>query len=633
MSGLSALAEHGFSRQFFEKSGIVGIDSFVEAINTKLVELKGEGYKPSKNAIAYCAAVILQDLIIQKLKEKREVLLNGPGSELKKKAAVGAIDTRTEELRAVVPTSESVPESPTFDNSKKASYTRYLNNIFHVSYKDWRDILTSEVKSNQIQCIRALNMKREGSDKLITSPEISDLQNKCKPDEERECLDCYICGGKMYSNQHTMNCEHVLPISSALSHWWLMKGDRDDYTTEELDEMELEYDWAHECCNMLKDNFDFIKFDKKDAIYMINTVVITNLCNAINESNSYDCGSINDINIKSRLVVIRDKLSPILAKINENIRKFPEVEFYRAFAKFKLISAISEEDFLRAILGDGTVVKAATIKETNAERERREAAEEEAAREARNQLTKTMRSARYVANKGDVAESILESVGRVGKRKATEAEIGASGDNGEMVTQKLRELDERTENAELTLNQAKPSFGEGYAEMSEEEDVDYWGLYKKDTITGGKGPSVFSYFNGPTDKFIKIPNPLLKEDDRTVIESSEEPTDTIKYIIDTVNLDKKLYEYLKLITIDINQVNRTFDEQFGKPEDEDEHKLNIDALEKLFSVHVTAVELDLKGGKTNKSRARKTKKSKRTKSKRNNKKNKKSKNKRTRRHK
>ena len=631
MSGLSALAEHGFSRPFFEKSGIVGVDSFVEAINTKLVELKGEGYKPSKNAIAYCAAVILQDLIIQKLKEKREVLLNGPGSELKKKAAVGAIDTRTEELRAVVPTSESVPESPTFDNSKKASYTRYLNNIFHVSYKDWRDILTSEVKSNQIQCIRALNMKREGSDKLITSPEISDLQNKCKPDEERECLDCYICGGKMYSNQHTMNCEHVLPISSALSHWWLMKGDRDDYTTEELDEMELEYDWAHECCNMLKDNFDFIKFDKKDAIYMINTVVITNLCNAINESNSYDCGSINTIIINERLRVIGDKLSPILAKINENIRKFPEVEFYRAFVKFKLISAISEEDFLRAILGDGTVVKAATIKETNAERERRKAAEEEAAREARNQLTKTMRSARYLANKGDIAESVLESLGRVGKRKTTEAEIAASGDDGEMVTQKLRELDERTENAELTLNQAKPSFGEGYVEMSEEKDVDYWGL---DTITGGK-ESVFSlssYFNGPNinEEFTKIPNPLLK-DNRKVIESSEEPTDTIKYIIDTVNLDKKLYEYLKLITIDINQVNRTFDEQFGKPTDKD--KLDIGVLEGLFSVDVTDVELGLKGGKTNKSRARKTKKSKRTKSKRNNKKNKKSKNKRTRRHK
>ena len=631
MSGLSALAEHGFSRPFFEKSGIVGVDSFVEAINTKLVELKGEGYKPSKNAIAYCAAVILQDLIIQKLKEKREVLLNGPGSELKKKAAVGAIDTRTEELRAVVPTSESVPESPTFDNSKKASYTRYLNNIFHVSYKDWRDILTSEVKSNQIQCIRALNMKREGSDKLITSPEISDLQNKCKPDEERECLDCYICGGKMYSNQHTMNCEHVLPISSALSHWWLMKGDRDDYTTEELDEMELEYDWAHECCNMLKDNFDFIKFDKKDAIYMINTVVITNLCNAINESNSYDCGSINTIIINERLRVIGDKLSPILAKINENIRKFPEVEFYRAFVKFKLISAISEEDFLRAILGDGTVVKAATIKETNAERERRKAAEEEAAREARNQLTKTMRSARYLANKGDIAEAVLESLGRVGKRKTTEAEIAASGDDGEMVTQKLRELDERTENAELTLNQAKPSFGEGYVEMSEEKDVDYWGL---DTITGGK-ESVFSlssYFNGPNinEEFTKIPNPLLK-DNRKVIESSEEPTDTIKYIIDTVNLDKKLYEYLKLITIDINQVNRTFDEQFGKPTDKD--KLDIGVLEGLFSVDVTDVELGLKGGKTNKSRARKTKKSKRTKSKRNNKKNKKSKNKRTRRHK
>ena len=631
MSGLSALAEHGFSRPFFEKSGIVGVDSFVEAINTKLVELKGEGYKPSKNAIAYCAAVILQDLIIQKLKEKREVLLNGPGSELKKKAAVGAIDTRTEELRAVVPTSESVPESPTFDNSKKASYTRYLNNIFHVSYKDWRDILTSEVKSNQIQCIRALNMKREGSDKLITSPEISDLQNKCKPDEERECLDCYICGGKMYSNQHTMNCEHVLPISSALSHWWLMKGDRDDYTTEELDEMELEYDWAHECCNMLKDNFDFIKFDKKDAIYMINTVVITNLCNAINESNSYDCGSINTIIINERLRVIGDKLSPILAKINENIRKFPEVEFYRAFVKFKLISAISEEDFLRAILGDGTVVKAATIKETNAERERRKAAEEEAAREARNHLTKTMRSARYLANKGDIAESVLESLGRVGKRKTTEAEIAASGDDGEMVTQKLRELDERTENAELTLNQAKPSFGEGYVEMSEEKDVDYWGL---DTITGGK-ESVFSlssYFNGPNinEEFTKIPNPLLK-DNRKVIESSEEPTDTIKYIIDTVNLDKKLYEYLKLITIDINQVNRTFDEQFGKPTDKD--KLDIGVLEGLFSVDVTDVELGLKGGKTNKSRARKTKKSKRTKSKRNNKKNKKSKNKRTRRHK
>jgi len=649
--GLSALAQHGFSRPFFQNLGITNVDEFVEAINNKLVALKNDsGYKPSKNAIAYSSAVIIKELIVKKLNEKRKEILSGPGSELKKKAAAEAIAQRTIAIEAVTPSTEFVPESPSFSHSKKASYTQYLNNIFHVSYKDWRDILTSEVKSNQTQCIRALNMRRDGTGKLMTAPDLNPLQQECTDRDQRRCKDCYICGEIMKADQLTMNCEHVLPISSALSHWWLVKGERAEYTTEELEELSDEYDWAHECCNLLKDNFDFIRFSSKTATYILNTDVINSLFNAIDSADRPDCPSVREQIgqmtpqfVNQRMNFLKGRLSTIIDTINRNIRQFPEIEFYKAFAKFKLISAISDEDFLRTILGDGTTVKAAIVKETKAQRDARVATEEKAKAEKEAAIREIQKRARYAARYGDVVvpEEILKSTGRVGKRKAEEAEIAASGASDDEVMKKFKELDD----AEPVLDDVEPQLEEGSEPMDDDDDIiDYWGLNKPKTSVGGRvdtlqsqPATVFSDLFSPTQKVSSEPY-LSNIVDKTGAKAQEglgsetmdgdgDVEEVIKFVIDTVSLDAKLNEYQ--ITIDINEVIQTFDELFGQPTDED--KLDIFLIEEPPAAFVPLLGGSVKKGtKTIKSRTRKT--SKRMKITRNKRVPQKSSKKRTRRH-
>jgi hypothetical protein len=637
--GLSALAQHGFSRPFFQNLGITNVDEFVEAINNKLVALKNDsGYKPSKNAIAYSSAVIIKELIVKKLNEKRKEILSGPGSELKKKAAAKAIAERASAIESVVPTSESVPESPVYDYSKKAKYSQYLNDIFNVSYKDWRDILTSEVKRNQTQCIRALNMTRDGTGELMTAPDLNPLQQECTEKDQRKCKDCYICGEIMKSDQPTMNCEHVLPVTSALIHWWLMKGERSDYTPEELEELSAEYDWAHECCNELKNNFDFIKFNSKTATYILNDDVINKLFNAINTSGRPDCPSVRDQIgkitpqfVNQRMIFLKGRLENIIGTINNNIRQFPEIEFYKAFAKFKLISAISDDDFLRAILGDGTTVKAAIIKETPAQKRKREYDEEKATKAQSDYIGTMRRRARYEAIHGTLqpALELTRSVSRVGKRKANEAEIAASGASDDEVIKKFKELDD----AEPKLDDTEPELEGEMITADEDEIIDYWGLNKPKTSVGGRAATMqpqsataFSDLILPVQKEFTEPylsNVVDKsrpEVQEIVPETQEEPgvdgdvEEVIKFVIDTVSLDAKLNEYQ--ITIDINEVIQTFDELFGQPTDED--KLDISLIEEPLTALVPLLGGSVKKGtKTIKSRTRKTsKRMKRTKNKR-----------------
>jgi hypothetical protein len=641
--GLSALAQHGFSRPFFQNLGITNVDEFVETINNKLVALKNEGgYKPSKNAIAYSSAVIIKELIVKKLNEKRKEILSGPGSELKKKAAAKAIAERASAIESVVPTSESVPESPVYDYSKKAKYSQYLNDIFNVSYDDWRDILTSEVRSNQTQCIRALNMTRDGTGELMIASDLNPLQQECTEEDQRKCKDCYICGEIMKSDQPTMNCEHVLPVTSALIHWWLMKGKRSDYTPEELEELSAEYDWAHECCNELKNNFDFIKFNSKTATYILNDDVINKLFNAINTSDRPDCPSVRDQigkitpqYVNRRVIFLQGRLKNIINTINNNIRQFPEVEFYKAFAKFKLISAITDDNFLRAILGDGTTVKAAIIKETPLQRDARRDAEDKAEDEKRLAMQIIQKRARYEARYGPVqpANELPRSVSRVGKRKAKEAEIAASGASDDEVIKKFKELDD----AEPKLDDTEPELEGEMITADEDEIIDYWELNKPKSSVGGRAATIQPQSATPFSDLIlpvrkEFTEPYLSNvvdksrPDAQEIgpETQEEPgvesmddgdvEEVIKFVIDTVSLDAKLNEFQ--ITIDINEVIQTFDELFGQPTDVD--KLDISLIEEPLTALVPLLGGSVKKGtKTIKSRTRKTsKRMKRTKNKR-----------------
>jgi len=111
---------------------------------------------------------------------------------------------------------------------------------------------------------------------------------------------CYICGLPIQSGNE--ECEHVLAVFKAAMYLHLY---RDDYKpifnpsgkiTEILDsagrpldtaskntikrELELEYRWAHRCCNQVKSDRDFIKydgdtfsFDFKESTQMLKDIV------------------------------------------------------------------------------------------------------------------------------------------------------------------------------------------------------------------------------------------------------------------------------------------------------------------------------------------------------------------------
>ena len=69
---------------------------------------------------------------------------------------------------------------------------------------------------------------------------------------------CYLCGNVIHGGPPTMECEHILPIITALSHIWLVQRPIDANAARAL---EVEYGWSHECCNQIKSSYDFVKYN------------------------------------------------------------------------------------------------------------------------------------------------------------------------------------------------------------------------------------------------------------------------------------------------------------------------------------------------------------------------------------
>ena len=85
---------------------------------------------------------------------------------------------------------------------------------------------------------------------MSTSEVVEQLQDSYK-------LNCYICGRKITNENERMECEHILPIVTALSHWWLVKFSNKKFKD---DIISLEYYWSHRCCNQIKSNIDWIVY-------------------------------------------------------------------------------------------------------------------------------------------------------------------------------------------------------------------------------------------------------------------------------------------------------------------------------------------------------------------------------------
>jgi hypothetical protein len=94
--------------------------------------------------------------------------------------------------------------------------------------------------------------------------EHSDIEAQCKNVvKEKEPADdvCYICGFAFDKTIEGLGrtCEHILPIIQAVFFLELYTTGKPPSTAQEL-----EYDWAHSCCNYVKNDYSFLKTQMKN---------------------------------------------------------------------------------------------------------------------------------------------------------------------------------------------------------------------------------------------------------------------------------------------------------------------------------------------------------------------------------
>ena len=95
--------------------------------------------------------------------------------------------------------------------------------------------------------------------------EQSSPQTQCKNVIKKfdiKTTNCYICGLPIKeedSTKTTTDCEHILPIAHAVVLLDLYKGSEKDVVSNL---MKMEYEWSHTCCNMIKSETSFIRFNE-----------------------------------------------------------------------------------------------------------------------------------------------------------------------------------------------------------------------------------------------------------------------------------------------------------------------------------------------------------------------------------
>ena len=309
------------------------VGDFESIIHNKLNSI---GLSSNKTNINKIGAIILRECIIDKLNILRK---RGTNRQLIKQRiqyynSDDFIDRFT----------DSMPIKTGNTRTKYASYFDLLFNVVSKSDDDdndgWRNRFNQY--SDQEQCMRA---KRVDKNRFKTVPE---FQNNPTP------TICYLCNRSILpkgtNGQKTMECEHILPVSSALSHWWLIKSNTEQSLTDtQLSELSNEYGWSHRCCNQIKTNSEFIIYDSRLDKYVFNRNLVETMLNEINISTKYDCSVANNsqgtIDVDTQLINIQGTIQPLLDKINANLNATDSHDMYELICKFKIISSMSAESF------------------------------------------------------------------------------------------------------------------------------------------------------------------------------------------------------------------------------------------------------------------------------------------------
>ena len=321
-------------------SNITDIETFKQFIIDQRAEFTLRNPALASKSDEYIGAVVIQHYIANKLETLSEHKHNVDPERIKSRLKYFTSDRFISNIMRPIPDRISIRQT-----ALDTSYTEFFNTLFNVSYTGWRDDKLSKI-DNQTQCKRALGLQ--------PSTKIADLQAKGN-------TICYLCNRPIFfgTGMDPMECEHILPIITALSHWWLIKSSTHSYTDKELELIKQEYDWAHRCCNQLKSNYSFIKYDTKLGRYVPNDDIINYILDQIRRSKSYDCKKIAETMATNAelLTKIRRRIQPIINGVNSNLGKMDDYGLYLLFGKCKVLSALNSADFLASIVGDGAVTE------------------------------------------------------------------------------------------------------------------------------------------------------------------------------------------------------------------------------------------------------------------------------------
>lgn len=210
------------------------------------------------------------------------------------------------------------------NSQKDKNYSNFLNTVFQLArgekprntrtYKDstWRNIY-EPIGAGQ-QCFEVLKQfhdeRTDGERKqdYIERVKIQEESGQRKenwfaetglPAEYEQIFApgrCYICRSMLtlHHEDDPLQCEHILPMFSALSHAWFHQGPEsltflsDEEKTKMFQQLVLEYEWSHKCCNQKKSNFPFILFQKGKCQF--NNKVAHDLLQTISEKSYYGDG-------------------------------------------------------------------------------------------------------------------------------------------------------------------------------------------------------------------------------------------------------------------------------------------------------------------------------------------------------
>ncbi len=434
------------------------VGAFEQIINQKLSSL---GLPSDKTNINKVGAIILRECIIDKL--NRLSRAGGNRQLLRQRIAYYNSEDFIDRF------TDSMPVKTGNTRTKYASYFDLLFNVISNSNDDgddgdgWRNRFNKY--SDQDQCMRA---KRVDKSRFKTVPQ---LQNNQPP------TTCYLCNRsilpKGVNGQKTMECEHILPVSSALSHWWLIKSNSDQPLNDaELSELAYEYGWSHRCCNQIKTNSEFIIYDSRLDKYVFNRDLVKTMLDDIKTSTSYDCSVANnkgDFDLDTQLINIQNTVQPLLDKINQNLNATESHDMYELICKFKIISSMSEESFGSVIASasdtaDNTAKlnaerakKARKTQLYNETRRKQEKAEEDEEKKKKMEESIKRREAsskRRDALKEGTRRRVEETKKRQNNQRSSKTRRNRiQGD----IQQELREIAEGT--SEETMNISTPTSG------------------------------------------------------------------------------------------------------------------------------------------------------------------------------